>query len=142
MADGVCPSCGKDTNNRAGVDPTKVLVGIHSGRRLPGLCHWCGNATTNTKRVSAASEPQDTTIASGFGEVLAQFIRPFGIFDRLERSAKRVELRLTLPTCKECARHLRLITPHYIDFDAHRIDLVVHVEFKKAMDGFATSTGI
>src|SRR5690348_127239 len=27
MADGTCPACGKNTNDRSGTDPTKVLVG-------------------------------------------------------------------------------------------------------------------
>jgi hypothetical protein len=52
----------------------------------------------------------------------------------MERHKKTVEISLTLPTCEQCARTLRHITPQYIDFDAHRVDLVVHVDFKKAME--------
>ena len=130
----MCPSCGKNTNDKKGTDPTKVLVGIHSGQRLPGVCHSCGIPTRTSKRLAAASDPQDTTFASGFGEFIAHFIKPFGFIDKMERYNKTVEVSLILPTCKQCARTLRHITPHYIDFDAHRIDLLVHVEFKKAME--------
>ncbi len=134
MSDGTCPSCGKNTNNRQGADPNKVLVGIRSGQRLPGVGHSCGVPTRTTKRLSAASEPRDTTITSGLGEIIAHFIKPFGLFDMMERNSKTVELSLVLPTCKHCARTVRDLAPHYIDFDAQRIDLLVHVEFKKAME--------
>ena len=134
MGDGTCPSCGKNTNDRKGADPNKVLIGIRSGQALPSICHCCGVPTRTAKRLSAASEPQGTTIASGFGEFLAHFLKPFGFIDSMERDNKTVEVSLVLPTCKQCARTVRNIAPHYIDFDAHRIDLVVHVEFKKAME--------
>lgn len=134
MTDGTCPSCSKNTNDTTGTDPTKVLVGLQSGHRLPAVCHACGVPTRSTKRLSVESEPQGTTFTSGFGEFIAHFIKPFGFIDKMERYSKTVELSLVLPTCKQYVRALRRIAPHYIDFDAHRIDLFVHVEFKKAME--------
>jgi len=139
MADGTCPSCGKSANDRKDTDLTKVLVGIRSGQRLPGVCHSCGAPTTNTRRLTAASEPQGTTFTSGLGGFIARFIKPLGLIDRMERYNKTVEVSLMLPTCDQCARTLRYITPHYVDFDAHRVDLVVHVAFKKAMDENAST---
>jgi hypothetical protein len=134
MADGICPCCGKNVNELAGSDPTKVLVGIRSGQSLPPICHCCGAPTRTSVRLSAESEPQGTSLVSGIGELFGHFVKGLGFFDTMERYNKTVEVGLRLPTCKPCIRKLRRITPEYIDFDAHRIDLVVHVEFKKALE--------
>jgi len=93
-------------------------VEIRSGQRLPGVCHSCGVPTRTTKRLTAASEPQGTTFTSGIGEFIAHIIKPFGFIDGMEGYDKTVKLSLVLPTCKQCARVLRHITPHYVDFDA------------------------
>jgi hypothetical protein len=114
---------------------TKFWSGFgRSGQRLPAICHACGIPTRSAKRLSAASEPQDTTIAPGVGGFIAHLIKPFDILNMMERHHKTVVVSLVLPTCEQCARNLPNVTPHYIDFDEHRVDLVVHVEFKKAMD--------
>jgi len=52
----------------------------------------------------------------------------------MDRLNKTTELTLQLPTCEQCAKMVRRIAPHYIDFDANRIDLIVHTEFKKALE--------
>jgi hypothetical protein len=134
MADGACPSCGKNVNDRKGTDPNKVLVAISSGQRLPQICHSCGAPTRDVKKLATTSTPQDTTFTSGLGGFIAHFVKPFGFIDKMEQLNKTVEVSLELPTCRPCGRSLRYITPHYIDFDAHRFDLVVHVEFKRAME--------
>ena len=36
MADGKCPSCGKKTADRTGVDPTRTLISIRTGDRREG----------------------------------------------------------------------------------------------------------
>ena len=140
MTDGTCPSCGKNTTDRTGSDPTKVLLGIQSGQRLPAVCHACGVPTGNTQSLAVESEPQETTFAPGFASFIAHFLRPFGFINRMERYNKTVELSLVLPTCEQCARVLSEVVPRYIDFDAHRIDLLVHVEFQKAMDQDVSAT--
>ena len=135
MSNGTCPSCGKNTTDTANADHTKVLVGIQSGQRLPAVCHACGVPTRTTKRLSVESEPQDTTFAtSGFGALIVYLFKPLRYIDALERHKKTIVLSLLLPTCKQCARTQRRIEPNYIDFDAHRIDLVVHLEFKRALE--------
>lgn len=101
---------------------------------MPGVCHCCGVPTRAVKRLTANSEPQDTTFSSGLGEFIAHFFKPFGFLDKMERANKTVEVSLTLPTCEQCARKVRQIEPRYIDFEDQRVDLVVHVEFKKALE--------
>src|SRR4051812_47418227 len=109
MADGTCPSCGKNASDRKGTDPNKVLVGIRSAQRLPAVCHSCGIPTPATKRLAASSEPEDPPFSPGLGEFIAHFIRPFGFIAKMERDKKTVKVSLTLPTCKQCARILRHI---------------------------------
>ncbi len=77
--------------------------------------------------------------ATGLGQLLAHLFKPFGFIVRMERLNKTMELTLQVPICEQCAQAVKRIAPHYIDFDAHRIDLVVHSEFKKAMDENAPS---
>jgi hypothetical protein len=132
-AGGTCPACGKNTNDRGDADPYKTLLGIRSGARLPAVCHNCGLPTRKVKKFMVSSEPQDTTFSAGLGSLMASFLEVFSFLNKLERMNKTVQVSLRLPTCDQCSRTLKRITPHYIDFDDHRIDLVVHVEFKKAL---------
>lgn len=60
--------------------------------------------------------------------------KPLFVLDRLERISKQVEVSVELPTCRECAGKVRKVEPKYIDFEDGRIDLVVHVDFRKAME--------
>src|SRR5215510_14319343 len=92
MSDGSCPSCGKNTNDKAGTDPNKVLVGIRSGQRLPAICHSCGLPTQTTRKVAAASQPQDTALSAGATEFLSHIIKPLGLFSKMERNLKTVEV--------------------------------------------------
>jgi hypothetical protein len=71
MADGTCPACAKNTSDRSGTDPSKVLVGIRSGQRLPDVCHRCGTPTRTTQRLTVASEPRGTTFVDGFSQLVA-----------------------------------------------------------------------
>src|SRR5437667_6256772 len=137
--DGICPACGKNTNDRANTDPYRTLVGLKSGVPLPPICHHCGAPTQNIKKLTVASEPEGTIFANGLGQLLAHLFKPFGFIVKMERLNKTTELTLQLPTCEQCAKIVRRIAPHYIDFDAHRIDLIVHTEFKKALDEGAPS---
>ncbi len=132
-ADGTCPACGKNTNDRGNSDPRKTLIGIKSGTRLPPVCHHCGVPTRQLKKFMVSSEPQDATFSAGLGSLLAGFIGVFSFLNRMERLNKTTYFSLKLPTCDRCSKTLKQISPHYIDFDDHRIDLVVHVEFKKAL---------
>ena len=138
-ADGFCPACGKNTNDRANTDPHRTLVGLQSGASLPPICHHCGAPTQSIKKLTVVSEPEGTAFANGLGQLLAHLFKPFGFIVKIERLNKTTELTLQLPTCEQCARIARRITPHYIDFDAHRIDLIVHTGFKQALDKNAPS---
>src|SRR5258705_6189901 len=133
MADETCPACGKNTCDKTGTDPHKMLAGIRPGDRLPPICFRCGAATERAKQLNLISEPQGTTFTSGFATFLANFMGPFRFINRLERLDKTVTLSLRLPVCRECWKGLREVRPEYVDFDDHRIDLVVHEQFKNAM---------
>jgi len=135
MANDLCPACGKNTKDRTNTDPNKVLVGIRSGQQLPAVCHACGTATRATQKISASLEPRDGLFSDGLLELFAHSVIPFGFAGKMERAQKTTQVSVRLPTCKKCNRILGRITPHYIDFDAHRIDLIVHVEFKRAVEG-------
>ena len=132
--DGICPACGKNTNDLANTDPYRTLVGLKSGVSLPPICHHCRAPTQNIKKLTVACAPEGTGFANGLGQLLARLFKPFGIMVKMERLNKAKELTLQLPTCEQCAKMVRRIAPHYVDFDAHRIDLIVHTEFKKALE--------
>lgn len=134
MADGACPACGRNTTDVRGVDLNRVLVSVRGRDLLPNVCHECGVATGGRKLVHAVSEPQGTTMAAGIGGLMRFVFKPLFILDRLERYSKQVEVSVELPTCGECARKVRKVKPKYIDFEDGRIDLVVHVDFRKAME--------
>jgi hypothetical protein len=133
MADGKCPSCGKKTADRTGVDPTRTLISIRTGDRLPLICHNCAIPTDRAKKFEVASEPQGTTRQPLFGGILWLLIRPVNLFAKMERIQKEIQLSVVLPTCRECARKMGNLTPHYIDFEDRRIDIVVHTDFKQAI---------
>jgi hypothetical protein len=133
MADGKCPSCGKKTADRTGVDPTRTLISIRSGDRLPLLCHNCAASTDRAKRFEVVSETQDTTIEPGFGGLIGFLLKPFKFFDNTERTEKEIHLSFVLPTCRECALKIGDLMPRYIDFEDRRIDIIVHTDFKKAI---------
>ena len=133
MTDGTCPACGKNTRDKAGTDPHKILISIRPGDHLPKVCFRCGTATESAKRLHLVSEPQGATFTSGFATFLANFMGPFRFINRLERLNKTITLSIRLPVCRECWKGLRQIRPEHIDFDDHRIDLVVHENFRKAI---------
>lgn len=139
MTDGTCPSCGKNTNDRAATDPHKTIIGIKPSDRLPPVCFHCGAPTQRTKRLSLSSEPQGTTFGGGFARFLALLFKPFAFIDSMERMSKTVEISMRLPVCPQCWKGLRRITPEYIDFDDHRVDLVVHQQFKIALKIYASA---
>jgi hypothetical protein len=134
MADGKCPSCGKKTADRTGIDATRTLISIRSGDQLPLLCHNCAAPTDRAKKFQMISETHDTIIQSGFGSLIRMLFKPF--LDTTPRIQKEIQLSVVLPTCRECALKIGDLTPRYIDFEDRRIDLIVHTDFKKAI--FAT----
>jgi hypothetical protein len=134
MADGKCPSCGKKTADRTGVDPTRTLISIRTGDRLPLLCHNCATPTDRAKKFEVVSEPQDLTLEPIFGGGIARiFFSPFQRLAKMERIQKEIHLSVVLPTCRECALKIGDLTPRYIDFEDRRIDIIVHTDFKKAI---------
>ena len=133
-ANGTCPACGKSTTDLAGTHPHMTLVGLKPGDRLPPICHHCGVPTQNVKELTVSSEPQTSAFVSRLGTWLAHRFKPFGFIVKIEKMNKTVGVSLRLPTCEQCAKTLKGITPQHIDFDAHRVDLVVHTEFKKALE--------
>src|SRR5216117_3165470 len=126
MADGTCPSCGKNTKNLAGADPHKVLIGIRPGDRLPPVCFECGTPTQKTKNLDFEAEPQNATFGGSIGEFAARFLEAFSFIARFERLSKTSRIGIRLPVCRDCRKRLRRINPQHIDFEAHRVDLVVH----------------
>lgn len=133
QADGTCPACGKDPMDLRGSDPNRVMVSIHGGTRLPGVCHHCGEPTERLKTLAVSSDPQGTSVGPLLGQVLGRLIPFLGLFLRLESAGKTTELRLKLPTCRACAKVVRRIQPQYIDFEDQRVDLIVHVRFRSAI---------
>ena len=59
--------------------------------------------------------------------------KPFKFLDTMERTEKEIHLSLVLPTCRDCALKIVDLAPRYIDFKDHRIDIIVHTNFKKAI---------
>ncbi len=131
--DGTYPSCGAGAEERATVDSSRVLVRIKPGKPLPEVCHHCGIFTRQTKLFFVSSEPQNTTITSGFAQTLVGLLSTLKILILMERTQKSIEITLRVPTCDWCALEIQEVKPHYIDFEDRRVDLVVHPEFKKAM---------
>lgn len=132
MADGKCPSCGKKTADRTGVDPTRTLISIRTGDRLPLICHNCATPTDRAKKFEVVSEPQDLALEPLFGGITGLF-RPLKLLAKMERIQKEIHLSVVLPTCRECALKIGDLAPRYIDFEDRRIDIVVHADFKKAI---------
>ncbi len=110
------------------------MVSIRGGSQLPAICHHCGAATERLKKIHLVSEAQGTAMGPLMGRLIGYFIPFLGLFHRLESHGKSVELQLKLPTCARCARRVRDVAPRYIDFEEQRIDLIVHAEFKKALE--------
>ena len=133
MADGKCPSCGKKTADRTGVDPTRTLISIRTGDRLPLLCHNCATPTDRAKKFEVVSEPQDLALEPLFGGIRTLLLRPLSVLAKMERTQKEIHLSVVLPTCRECAVKIGDLTPRYIDFEDRRIDIIVHTNFKKAI---------
>jgi hypothetical protein len=133
MADNTCPSCGKNTQELHGTDPNQTLTSIFSGDHLPPICFHCGLPSQNTKRLRFTLEPQDTTSGGVLATFCAHLVEGFSLFSTMESLSKTVEISLRLPVCRQCRKSLNRIVPEHIDFDAHRIDLVVHQEFRKAI---------
>jgi len=134
MTDGRCPSCGGNTNDRSGTDPHKVLLGLRIGQPLPAVCHACGLPTRHTLCLKAVSEPQDTILAPGVGGWIIGLFKPLAVLNRLDRESKTVELSLSVPTCQQCSATIKEPVPHYIDFEERRVDLIVHLDFKRALE--------
>jgi hypothetical protein len=133
MADGKCPSCGKKTADRTGIDPTRTLISIRTGDRLPLICHNCATPTDRAKKFEVISEPQDLALEPLFGRITGVLLRPLRILAKIERAQKEIHLSVVLPTCRECALKIGDLTPRYIDFEDRRIDIIVHTDFKKAI---------
>lgn len=140
LADGSCPNCGDHPANIPSNSSNKVLLGIKGGTTLPQICHNCGSATRRTTRLLLSAEPETGTFDNPFANFLGSFLRVFSIFERMDRISKTIDLGLKVPTCEQCSRKLRSIEPHYVDFEARRIDLVVHAEFKRALEGFRSNS--
>jgi len=133
MADNICPACGKNTQERAGTDPNQILTSICSGDHLPPICFHCGLATEKRRRLRLTLEPEGATSGGLLGAFCAHLVEGFSLFNRMENLSKTIEISLRIPVCRQCWKSLRRIVPEHIDFDAHRIDLVVHQEFRKAI---------
>ncbi len=134
MTDGRCPSCGKNTNDRRGTDPNKTIVGLRAGRALPEICHACGVPTRRTQRLNVVSQQEGGDIAPGVGTLFINLIKPLAWMHKVDVKSRTVELSLLVPTCEQCSAAMKELTPHYIDFDEKRFDLIVHREFKRALE--------
>src|SRR5258705_10962280 len=96
MSDGRCPSCGRNTNDLAGTDPHRKLVGIGPNERLPALCFHCGAPTQKRKSLYLEAEPRNRAFGLGAFAGLFQY---FEFIERFERYSKTARISIRLPFC-------------------------------------------
>lgn len=78
-ARGICPACRKPVYELAGTDPTRTIVKIHEGDRLPGRCALCDGPATQLARIDRVSRwglPKEARVFLG---VLALAVAPFAL---------------------------------------------------------------
>ena len=102
-ADGTCPACGKNSNDTHGVDPTRCLLVVAAGAKLPGMCFNC---TQPAKDFAVHTVTGDST--SGTEKiahfVACLFVPYYRLFTRLDRASRNPAVTVRLPVCAECRR--------------------------------------
>ena len=73
-------------------------------------------------------------IAPGLGTLFINLIKPLGWINKVDVKNHKIELSLLVPTCEQCNVATKELTPHYIDFEEKRFDLIVHREFRRALE--------
>lgn len=128
-SDGQCPACGKNTRDRAGVDPTRSRVRIRQDEPLPAVCMCCGKETESTRRVTCADEgdPTDVVARGCLAAALGPLLTVLMTRKRLSR-----RIVVFVPECRSCMAQGGAELVH-VDLDNFELTFIADRGFAAAL---------
>lgn len=127
--DGTCPSCGIDPSDTSGTDPTRGVLLIFPGLKLPNVCFNCGMPASR----QVAATYSNVTRQKWWGRWLLSRLIPFGnLLMSFEAAREDVEMTISLPVCSGCrAAKVRPVVQSY-NLDDREAHVIVSKEFISA----------
>ena len=123
-ADGACPACGRNVNERSGTDAGKTAVTLKPVQPLPRLCTSCGTYTELRERISRSIQVGSQEVSFSKASLLHAFFR----------WALKVDRRyviIDLPLCATCGvSRIQLV---HVDFENFAMTFVVDRAFRDAL---------
>jgi hypothetical protein len=138
-ADGSCPACGKNTQDRLGTDANKTSLVVSPGMRLPGICIICGGPAAELQCISKRhhmgedSNKGQSSVGLGLmGGALGWLLRIF--FMRGSRS-----VAVDVPVCKGCNKQVNEAV-RYVNHERGTMTFIVHRNVKDEIEKLGASS--
>ncbi len=127
---GICPACGKNVKDRAGINPDLARLELGPRDLLPDNCFHC-DQPTRRRVVIEQSLVRNREALFGFTLALGLVMNPLKALVRLldDSKATRLSVVVNLPQCDRCS--LRFYPePDNVDFDREVFFFIVHKGFR------------
>ena len=126
-ADGRCPSCGRDFNDRSGMDATRVVLVVRPSTQVPPLCFNCARPATKRavqviSNVEKGRGLQRWALARTFGKLIPFF----NLFTSFNDAKNDISFQVMLPICNACRRKKVPIRIDFYDLVERQVHFVVH----------------
>lgn len=128
--EGKCPACGKNVNDRAGINPDLARLEIRVSDKLPDSCFCCDLPTKRRVKIqqSVARAQQEELHLPPLVPLAIRVLHALtGLFS--DWTENRITVRVKLPQCERCARGQKP-EPENVDFDRAQFSFIVHKGFK------------
>jgi len=134
--DGTCPACLHDVSDLSGanVDVAKITI-RNRAKGLPGVCVACGKTTSEVMSFRRKVKNPLYHSRVSFGGIVGVLIT--WLFDLAAGNIHR-ELTALLPRCADCGTRRIEPVEKRLDFEEQTITLLVHRDFRKALERSAT----
>jgi len=103
-ADGHCIACGKNSQDKQGVDPYKTVVSIDNVHKLPHCCFVCGEETQRRQKLSWTFRFSTRNLPFWCAPLV-------WLFSYLPGSQFSTRSLVILPICSKCAPKARKFRP-------------------------------
>ncbi len=127
---GICPACGKNVNDRAGINPDLARLELRPHDQLPDSCFHC-DQPTRRRVVIEQSVVRKREALFGFTMALGLVTHPLSSLVRLfdDTKAPRFTVVVNLPQCERCSLRFNP-EPDNVDFDREVFFFIVHKGFR------------
>lgn len=127
--DGTCPSCHRNSNDRAGANPSLTTLIIRDTDKTPGLCITCGVPTDRKVAVEKSrNDDRESSLILSLLGLMSALLVGLG-FIKTGHHGEWVSL--SVPVCEGCRRAPQ---PRHMSFELSSMTFVVHRRFKEEFE--------